>query len=204
MQKDEVFQALISLNFDQKSLKKLQIFHDSIVRYNYNYNLISKTTVNNIWHRHILDSAQLVDHFDTKKAKIVADLGSGAGFPGIVLSIFSEIQKFHVKLYEKSPVKRQFLRNVIKELQLKAEVRNNVFEETIKADVIVCRAFKKLNEILNISRETIEKPHKVIILKGKSAHKEIKSVSLNNNTSYTLKDSITDKDSKILVFNVSK
>ena len=65
------------------------------------------------------------------------------------------------------------------------------------------RAFKKIDEILKISRETITKPHKIIILKGKNAEKEIKGVSLGKNYSYKLENSMTDKDSKIIIMKVS-
>ena len=80
------------------------------------------------------------------------------------------------------------------------DIRNNVYgKEKIVADVIVCRAFKKLEEILNISREIIQKPHKLIILKGKNAQSEINNVSLGTNYSYKIKNSITDQDSKIIL-----
>ena len=108
-----------------------------------------------------------------------------------------------MKLYEKSPVKRAFLIDIKKKLDIKnIEVENDVYQKKILADVIVCRAFKKLEEILRISREIIKKPHKLIILKGKNAQSEIKNVSLGSNYSYNLENSITDNDSKIIVVDV--
>ena len=71
----------------------------------------------------------------------------------------------------------------------------------ILADVVVCRAFKKLDEILKISREIVEKPHKLIVLKGKNAQMEINNVSLGSNYSYKLEESITEDDSKIIIVN---
>jgi 16S rRNA (guanine527-N7)-methyltransferase len=153
--------------------------------------------------RHILDSAQLLRYIDTNSKNIMADLGSGAGFPGLVISVFNKNPEFHVKLYEKSPVKREFLNMLKKELNLKIKVENNVYDERIDANLIVSRAFKKIDEILKISRETITKPHKIIILKGKNAEKEIKGVSLGKNYSYKLENSMTDKDSKIIIMKVS-
>ena len=83
------------------------------------------------------------------------------------------------------------------------DINNNVYgKEKIVADVIVCRAFKKLEEILNISREKIQKPHKLIILKGKNAQSEINNVSLGSNYSYKIEKSITDHDSKIIIVDV--
>ena len=88
-------------------------------------------------------------------------------------------------------------------LNVRFEVCNNIFNENIDADIITCRAFKKLREIIVISRETLKKPHKIVILKGKNAQEEINNVSLEANYSYKLEKSITDDDSKIIVINVS-
>ena len=192
-----------SLGFSDIDIDKLEKFKTFLLEYNAKYNLISKSTENTIWARHILDSAQLLRYIDTNSKNIMADLGSGAGFPGLVISVFNKNPEFHVKLYEKSPVKREFLNMLKKELNLKIKVENNVYDEKIDANLIVSRAFKKIDEILKISRETITKPHKIIILKGKNAEKEIKGVSLGKNYSYKLENSITDKDSKIIIMKVS-
>jgi 16S rRNA (guanine527-N7)-methyltransferase len=192
-----------SLGFSDIDIDKLEKFKTFLLEYNAKYNLISKSTENTIWARHILDSAQLLRYIDTNSKNIMADLGSGAGFPGLVISVFNKNPEFHVKLYEKSPVKREFLNMLKKELNLKIKVENNVYDERIDANLIVSRAFKKIDEILKISRETITKPHKIIILKGKNAEKEIKGGSLGKNYSYKLENSMTDKDSKIIIMKVS-
>ena len=108
-------------NFDDRSIQKLKKFADLVLSENKNHNLIAKSTESSIWDRHILDSAQLVKFIDFKSLSL-ADLGSGAGFPGLVIEIFNKNKDFHVKLYEKSSVKRQFLIKVIKELNLNATV----------------------------------------------------------------------------------
>ena len=109
-----------------------------------------------------------------------------------------------MKLYEKSPVKRAFLIKIKEKLDIKnIEIENDVYErKRIVSDVIVCRAFKKLEEILKISRERVKKPKKLIVLKGKNAQSEINNVSLGSNYSYKLEKSITDHDSKIIIVNV--
>ena len=188
------------LGFSKLSLIKIKKFHDYLVEYNYRYNLISKNTVKNIWFRHILDSAQIVDLLFSEKINKIADFGSGAGFPGIIIAFFNEKLRFHVKLYEKSPVKRAFLQKVKEVLEIQnLDICDDVYEKEIIADIIVCRAFKKLGEILKISREVIRKPHKMIILKGKNAQEELNKLSLGSNYSYKLKRSITDDDSKIII-----
>ena len=192
------------LGFSDSSIKKLKKFHNYLLEYNKRYNLISKNTEKSIWNRHILDSAQIIKFIDESKDNNIVDFGSGAGFPGLIIAFYNENLRFHVKLYEKSPVKRAFLNNIKEKLDIKnIEIENDVYEKKkILADVIVCRAFKKLSEILKISRETVKKPHKLIILKGKNAQLEINKVSLGSNYSYKLEKSITDHDSKIIIVDV--
>ena len=191
------------LGFSDSSIKKLKKFHNYLLEYNKLYNLISKNTEKRIWNRHILDSAQIIKFIDELRCNNIVDFGSGAGFPGLIIAIYNENVGFHVKLYEKSPVKRAFLKNIKKELDIKnIDIENDVYGKEIVADVIVCRAFKKLGEILKISRETVKKPHKFIVLKGKNAQSEINNVSLGPNYSYKLEKSITDYDSKIIIVDV--
>ena len=191
------------LGFSDSSIKKLKKFHNYLLEYNKRYNLISKKTEKNIWIRHILDSAQIIKFIDASKDQNIVDFGSGAGFPGLIIAFYNENKGFHVKLYEKSPVKRAFLSNIKEKLDIRnLDIDNDVYGEEILADIIVCRAFKKLEEILKISRETVKKPHKLIILKGKNAQSEINNVSLGSNYSYKLEKSITDDDSKIIIVNV--
>ena len=188
------------LDFSDSSINKLKIFHNCLLDYNKKYNLISKNTEKSVWSRHFLDSAQILKYLDSKKPNNVADFGSGAGFPGIILAIQSRNPKFHVKLYEKSPIKREFLNKIKEKIELtNLEVKGNIYEGEITSEIIVCRAFKKLREIIDISREIVKKPHKIIILKGKNAQSEINNVSLGLNYSYKLEASITDRDSKIIL-----
>jgi len=191
------------LEFSESSIKKLEKFHNYLLEYNKRYNLISKNTEKSIWNRHILDSAQIIKFIDASKENKIVDFGSGAGFPGLIIGIYNDNVRFHVKLYEKSPVKRAFLSNIKKKLDIKnIDIENDVYGKIISADVIVCRAFKKLEEILRISREIVKKPHKLIILKGKNAQSEINNVSLGSNYSYKIEKSITDDNSKIIIVDV--
>ena len=191
------------LGFSEFSINKLIKFHDYLLEYNKSYNLISKKTEKMIWFRHILDSAQLLSFIDYSKTNNIVDLGSGAGFPGLIIALNDEKGRFHVKLYEKSPVKRIFLKTIKEKLDIKnIDIENDVYGKEIVGDIIVCRAFKKLKEILRISREIVKKPHKLIILKGKNAQSEINNVSLGSNCSYKIEKSMTDHDSKIIIVNV--
>ena len=202
MQQLEVINILKKdLNFDDSSIQKLRKFADLVLSENKNHNLIAKSTESSIWHRHILDSAQLVKFIDFKLFSL-ADLGSGAGFPGIVLEIFNKNKDFHVKLYEKSSVKKQFLSKVIKELNLNAKVFGDVRHEVLDPDIIVCRAFKKLEQVIQVSREIAKKPHKLMILKGQNAQEEINKTFKSRKYSYKLVNSITNDKSKIILMEI--
>ena len=202
MQQLEVIKILKNdLNFSDQSIDKLKKFTNLVLKENKNHNLIAKSTENHIWERHILDSAQLVKFIDFS-CNSLADLGTGAGFPGLVVEIFNKNKAFHVKLFEKSPVKRQFLSKVINELRLDAEVLGDIRDEKLDADIIICRAFKKLDHVIQVSREIAKKPHKLIILKGQNAQEEINKSFKNKKYPYKLEKSITNIDSKIILMNI--
>ena len=204
MQQLEVINILKKdLNFNDRSIEKLKKFVELILNENKNHNLIAKSTeVFNLGQAHF-DSAQLVKFIDFKLTSL-ADLGSGAGFPGLIIEIFNKNKDFHVKLYEKSSVKRQFLSNVIKELDLNAEVYGDVRDEVLDADIIVCRAFKKLDQVIQVSREIAKKPHKLMILKGQNAQEEINKTFKTKKYSYKLVNSITNAKSKIILMEINK
>ena len=190
------------LNFDDLKIKKLDNFAKKLLIYNKKHNLISKNTEKQIWVRHILDSAQLIKFIDLKSCSGIADLGTGGGFPGIVLAIYFQNFNFHVKLYEKSPVKSSFLTDISNILGLNCKIIcNDINSVKIDSNYIVCRAFRKLSYILNISRENCIKKHKIIIMKGKNAQQEINNTSMMNNFKYRLENSITNNDSKIIILN---
>ena len=196
-----------NLNFNHDKLQKIELFVNEVLSYNKKYNLISKNSEKDIWHRHVLDSAQLIKYIDSKKFNSLSDLGTGAGFPGIMLSIFySDIFTFHVKLYEKSKVKINFIRAVIEKLGLKnTSIYENDYQSYIlDTDYVISRAFKKLPEILRISRETVRKSHKLIVMMGKSAQDELNKASKGMIYKYKLVPSITESDSKILLVDATK
>ena len=202
MQRLEVINILKNdLNFTDQSIEKLKKFTNFVLRENKRYNLIAKSTENQIWERHILDSAQLVKFINFSSSSL-ADLGTGAGFPGLVIEMFNKNKAFHVKLYEKSMVKRKFLIRVIKDLRLKAEVLGDVRDEKLDSDIIVCRAFKKLDNVIQVSREIAKKPHKLIILKGQNAQEEINKSFKSKKYPYKLEKSITNINSKIILMDI--
>lgn len=193
------------LNFSSESIKLLNIYVENLLKYNKKFNLIGKSTESNIWPRHILDSAQIIPFIEFNNNTSIADFGSGAGLPGMVVAIFNQNPFFHVKLYEKSPLKANFLRKMGILLNIKIDVINKDINEcVISAEYIVSRAFKKLSKIIQISRENTKESHKVIILKGKNAQLEINNASKGHTFKYKLKNSITDMESKIIILDINK
>ena len=196
---------LNKLHFSQDALYKLDVFCKEVIEYNLKFNLISKSTISSIWDRHVLDSAQLTKFIDFNSQSSLSDLGTGAGFPGIVIAIFNRNPEFHVKLYDKSRVKTKFLELLCHKLNIKAEIYEGDYKNyNIDSNYVVSRAFKKLEEHIRISREIIKVSHKLIILKGKSAEEEIKKLNNNFNYRYSLEKSITSPDSKIVIIDIIK
>ncbi len=204
MQAHEVINILQNqLHFSSKTIPNIKIFVDELLKVNKKHNFISKSTENNVWDRHILDSAQLVKFIDFSKGSL-SDLGSGAGFPGLILALFNTNKDFHVKLYEKSPVKRAFLESICNKLSIKVQIRGNIYEEVIDSDYIVARAFKKLEAIIQVSREIVKKSHKLIILKGQNAQEDLKKAFNKEKYDYKLENSITNEGSKIIIVDFKK
>ena len=204
MQDKEVISILQNqLNFNSKNISDIKLFVLELLRANKKHNFISKSTENVIWHRHVLDSAQLVKFINFSKGSL-SDLGSGAGFPGLILALFNKNEDFHVKLFEKSPVKRAFLEDISNKLSIKVKINGNVYDDFIDTDYIVCRAFKKLEAIIQVSREIAKKSHKLIILKGQNAQEDLKKAFNKKKYDYKLENSITNKDSKIIIVDFKK
>jgi 16S rRNA (guanine527-N7)-methyltransferase len=204
MQDKEVISILKNqLHFSSKSIEKLKIFINTLISANKKHNFISRSTEVDVWNRHILDSAQLVKFINFSKGSL-SDLGSGAGFPGLILAIFNENIDFHVKLFEKSPVKRAFLQEIANKLSIKVDIKGDIYEEIVDSDYIVSRAFKKLEVIIQVSREIVKKSHKIIVLKGQNAQEDLKKAFKKEKYDYKLEDSITNKDSKIIIVDIKK
>ena len=204
MQENEVINILQNkLNFNSKSISSIKMYINELLKANESHNFISKSTESDIWHRHILDSAQLVKFIEFKRGSL-SDLGTGAGFPGLILAIFNKNKDFHVKLYEKSPVKRAFLEKIIDKLSINVSVHGNIYNEVLSSDYIVARAFKKIELIIQVSREIVKKSHKLIVLKGQNAQEDLKKAFKREKYAYKLEESITNNESKIIIVDIKK
>jgi len=189
----------------RETITSLKKYENILIESNKELNLIGKSTINEIWTRHFLDSAQVIDFID-KNDKTLIDIGSGAGFPGLVLAIMLKERKIpvKVKLIEKSPKKVKFLKKLIDELRISVEVINkNIFEyeKKISEDVFVARAFKPLKIILELIHNKTENWKKIFIFLGKTGKNELLQASKIWDIEYKQRVSVTNNDSIVLEIN---
>jgi len=184
------------------SLKK---YENKLISANNTLNLIGYSTINQIWTRHFLDSVQVIDFID-KSDKTLIDIGSGAGFPGLVLAITLKDRKIplKIKLIEKSPKKVKFLKKIINELHLNVEVIDkNIFEypKKLSEDVFVVRAFKPLKIILQLIHNKAKNWKKIFIFLGKTGKNELLQASKAWDIEYKQRVSVTNSDSIVIEIN---
>ena len=189
----------------RETITSLKKYEDMLIEANKTLNLIGNSTIKDIWTRHFLDSVQVIDFID-KNDKSLIDIGSGAGFPGLILAIVAKDRKFplKIKLIEKSPKKVKFLENLIKELNLSVEViGNNILKEPIKFsdDVFIARAFKPLKIILQLIHNTAERWKKIFIFLGKTGKDELLQASKSWDIEYKQRVSVTNNDSIVIEIN---
>lgn len=181
--------------FNPQIQSQLEKYVDLLLKWNKAINLISDTTIENVWDRHIYDCAQLEEFID--KDKYVADLGSGPGLPGAVLSILG-YQK--LSLIEVDEKKVRFLKEVRRQLGLEYEVIGQRIEHIGKRkfDVITSRALASLEEILGYAEPYITENSSCVLLKGKGVDDEIKKALLCWDFEYLKNDSKSSCEGTIL------
>lgn len=194
--------GLLDLDVSRETLDALKYFEDLVVLWNPAINLISNSSVSDLWSRHIVDSAQLF-LFTLPDEGLWLDVGSGGGFPGIVVSIVAKelAPSLRVVLVESDNRKCVFLRTVIRKLGLSVKVINDRIENVKLDDVVYlsARALRNLNSLLfivenNVSRETV-----CVFPKGRSYKKELVESQKNWKFDFNLIDSNTSEDSKVIV-----
>jgi len=166
----------------RETLTKLIKYELKIISFNEKSNIIGKSTIPHIWKRHFADSAKILSLLTTivKKKEnrklTICDVGSGAGFPGLVISILNQEKKvnFHMTLVESNKKKCSFLKDLIKCFKIKAEVINDRAENLDKKfDIIVARAVASLPKFLTFCKN-IRKDKTIYILpKGANYKSEL-------------------------------
>tara|TARA_Y100001970_G_scaffold271141_1_gene365931 strand:+ start:431 stop:1072 length:642 start_codon:yes stop_codon:yes gene_type:complete len=204
------YPLLESIKVSRETCLDFVEFLSMIKKKNREINLISNKDIlnNNVMNRHIIDSAQIIDFVDLK-CNTTYDLGSGGGFPGIIIAIIAKNMKKNVKinLCEKAYHKAAFLKNVSRELNLNTEIfQKDILEiKKIKTGTIMARAFKPLTETLDIVCNNFEEYKNLIVFMGKSGEKLLKENLKKWDLKFEKKKSITSQDSFLLnITNIKK
>ena len=189
----------------RETITSLVKYENYLIKSNKTLNLIGKSTINEIWLRHFLDSSQVIDFIDKNTSSLI-DLGSGAGFPGLIIAILAKDRKIRlkVKLIEKSTKKASFLREIANYLNLNVEVLNInalMHAKKLEADLIVARAFKPLKIILQFLDKNTKNWKKVFLFLGKTGQDELLQASKNWHIKYKQRMSVTSNDSVVIEIN---
>jgi 16S rRNA (guanine527-N7)-methyltransferase len=199
MDKDVEF-FIKKFNVSRETIEKLNKYKDFLISSNKLLNLIGKTTENHIFSRHFTDSAQIYDLIEDKSE--IVDLGSGAGFPGVILKILMDYNKkdVNITLIEKSPKKCQFLHDLTDKLNLNIKIVNLKIEKfkLNKISTIVSRAFKNTVDTIDILFKNNDKIESIILLKGKTYQQELEDAKKKYTFDVEKFRSITSDESFIL------
>jgi 16S rRNA (guanine527-N7)-methyltransferase len=180
----------------RETFERLSLYHDFLLKWQNKVNLISPDTIAHAWQRHFLDALQLLPLITNINAKII-DLGTGAGFPGMVLAIAGAT---NVHLIESDTKKILFLREVARITDTNVMLHHGRIEEklTSPGDIITSRACSPLGTLLQLASNYVS--HETICLfhKGKNYSKEIDDANIHWSFIPDIVESITDSQSAIL------
>jgi len=183
-------------NLNKSQTGNIEVFLSNIIQHNKHTNLIGRSTLENIWNRHVLDCLQLSKHIERKKNKIL-DLGTGPGLPGVLLSIMGYK---NILMVDSSRKKAEFVKSIISKLSLPAKIINKRIENVsvAKQDIIVSRALAPLNKLLTYSLIHSNKKTTLLFLKGRNVNNELKIAKKNFFFEYKMIESISLGDGCIL------
>ncbi len=183
----------------RETLEKLEAYADLLRRWNRKINLVSPTTIDDLWSRHFVDSVQLFHLVEWKGHWV--DLGSGGGFPGLVVAILGDQGGDRkMTLVEADLRKATFLRTVIRELELSVVVVSERIEQAapLSADVLSARALAPLVSLLGFAERHLAKTGKAVFPKGERAMEEVSLALEHWHFTCETHSSITDAKSTIL------
>jgi 16S rRNA (guanine527-N7)-methyltransferase len=187
-------------NVSRETIEKLNKYNDFLLENNKLLNLIGKTTEKNVFSRHFKDSAQIYDLIQDKSE--IIDIGSGAGFPGVIIKILMENDKINgnVILIDKSPKKCKFLKELSDKLSLILKIENLRLEDYKfnKISTIVSRAFKKTIQTIDMLFKNNENIRSIILIKGKTYQQELEEAKKKYTFELEKFRSITSDESYIL------
>jgi len=186
------------LDVSRETFDRLEIYVNFLKEYNQKFNLVGSSEMGNIWDRHIFDSMQLISYV-AESPRSVCDIGSGAGFPGIVLGILGVSD---MVLVESIAKKALFLENVSRETLVKNTILCDRVENLKKTfEIITARAVAPLKDLLKLTKN-IRTPDTVCVFpKGKKYQEEIDEARLYFSFEVEAHQSLTHEEGRILVIN---
>ncbi len=189
------------INVSRETFDRLLYYVQKVIEYNQSFNLIGSGEKEKIWERHVFDSMQLYPHIEENKK--ICDIGSGAGFPGMVLGIMGVSG---ITLIESNEKKATFLKNVSRETLIDNIVLCERVEHLKKPfDVITARAVSPLKNLLLWTQNISHKETQYIFPKGKKYQEEITEAYKKFAFDVVLHHSVTNENGRILVIkNVHK
>ena len=187
--------AVTGRDVSRETMEKLQAYEQMVAEESARQNLISRITLDDFWGRHVLDSAQLL-RFASQEANW-ADIGSGAGLPGIVIACLTNSP---VLLIEPRRLRAEFLERVVERLGLTATVHHGKAESaTGQHDVVTARAVAPLSKLIEISHHLSTGNGLFLFPKGKSAESELAEARRTWQGSFHVERSMTDPNSLIVL-----
>ena len=161
----------------KETQSELKNFADFVLKWQRTVNLIAPSTIPDIWERHIVDSAQLFNYIPSD-AEVLVDMGSGGGFPALVLAIINKIVGGPIKqfyLIESDIKKSVFLREAVRVFDVPACVLNKRIETVCldRVDVVTARALKSVNDLLKLGQGFICSDTICLFLKGEQVDVEL-------------------------------
>ncbi len=197
-----------TLNVSRETLSNFCEYEALLLKWNKKINLVSKNTISDIWERHFLDSGQIINYVDPSGKRWV-DVGSGAGFPGLVVALLLRDRKIDcdIILVEKNKKKVFFLSEIIRKFNLSVQVVNDNIEslEPLNADIITARAFSELNKLIEIALHHRKKEGICLFLKGENYRFELDKTLNYWFFDYDVLNSLSSSSGKIIrVENIFK
>lgn len=193
--------SVAGVNVSRETIADLEAFSQLATKWTPKINLIARGTIGDIWDRHIIDSAQIY-RFAPESYDTWVDIGSGGGFPGIVMAILGKALQPAARfvLIESDQRKATFLRTAVRELELPVDVIAERIESAPQqaADVVSARALAALSGLLPLVQRHLKTDGLALLHKGRQARQEV--ADAQKNWSFDLEDhvSITDPESRIL------
>lgn len=200
---DDRAAALRMVKVSHETVVALDRFAELFLRWQKAVQLVSSASLPKLWTRHIADSLQLLDHIPAD-AKIVVDLGSGGGFPGLILAIaLKEKSSAIVHLVESDSRKAAFLREAVRALQLPVKVHAERIESVAKrigqVDVVTTRALAPLPRLFELAEPLMAEGTIGLFLKGQDVDRELTEAAKSWNIRSEVVPSLTDSSGKILL-----